>query len=85
MTCQNFASTSEGSLAYGVQSACGTVQSTLKQLRFVSETLNSTAASTQSNEIRVNRNVADLVRTSTSVGGQFNVELFKVYYNRLQH
>jgi hypothetical protein len=85
MSCQNFASTSEATLAYGVQSACGTPQTTLKALRFVSETLNSTASTTQSNEIRVNRNVADLIRTSTSVGGQVNVEFsYKVYDDFLQ-
>jgi len=74
MSCQNFASTSEGTLAYGVQSACGTVQTTLKELRFVSETIGSTAATTASAEIRPNRNVADSIRTSTSIGGDINME-----------
>ena len=81
MTCQNFASTSEGSLAYGVQSACGTPQTTLKALRFVSETLNTTATSTGSNEIITNRNVTDLVRTGTSTGGQINFDLSYLTYN----
>lgn len=74
MSCENFASTSEGTLAYGVQVACGTPQTTLKELRFVSETLGLTAATTVSNEIRPNRNVADSIRTSTSVGGDINIE-----------
>lgn len=74
MSCQNFASTSEGTLAYGVQVACGTPQTALKELRFTSETLGLTAATTASNEIRPNRNVADTIRTSTSVGGDVNVE-----------
>jgi hypothetical protein len=81
MSCQNFASTSEGTLAYGVQSACGTVQTTLKELRFVSETIGLTAAVTQSNEIRPNRNVADSIRTSTSIGGNLNMELSYATYN----
>jgi hypothetical protein len=81
MSCQNFASTSEGTLAFGVQSACGTVQTTLKELRFVSETVGSTAAVTASNEIRPNRNVADSIRTSTSIGGDINVEFSYATYD----
>lgn len=85
MSCQNFASTSEGTLAYGVQVACGTPQTVLKSLRFVSETLGLTAESTQSNEIVTNRNVADLVRTTTSVGGDINVEFsYEVFDDFLQ-
>jgi len=85
MSCQNFASTSEGTLAYGVQVACGTPTTALKELRFVSETLNLTAATTQSNEIRPNRNVSDLVRTSTSVGGDISVEFsYEVYDDFMQ-
>jgi len=74
MSCQNFASTSEGTLAYGVQVACGTPATALKSLRFVSESLGLTATTSQSEEIVTNRNVADLVRTTTSVGGDINVE-----------
>ncbi len=85
MSCQNFASTSEGTLAYGVQVACGTPQTTLKSLRFVSETLGLTAATTQSAEIVTNRNVADLIRTTTSVGGDINVEFsYEVYDDFMQ-
>lgn len=85
MSCQNFASTSEGTLAYGVQVACGTPQTVLKSLRFVSESLGLTATSTQSEEIVTNRNVADLVRTTTSVGGDVNVEFsYEVYDDFLQ-
>lgn len=80
MSCQNFASTSEGTLAYGVQVACGTPQTALKVLRFASESLGLTAESTQSNEIQPNRNVSDLIRTTTSVGGDVNVEFsYEVY------
>ena len=81
MSCQNFASTSEGTLAYGVQVACGTAQTTLKELRFVSETIGLTAAVTSSNEIRPNRNVADSIRTSTSIGGDINMELSYATYD----
>lgn len=85
MSCQNFASTSEGTLAYGVQVACGTPQTTLKSLRFTGETLGLTAQSTQSAEIRTGRNVADLVRTATSVGGDINIEFsYEVYDDFLQ-
>lgn len=85
MSCQNFASTSEGTLAYGVQVACGTAQTTLKELRFVSETVGLTAATTASNEIRPNRNVADSIRTSTSIGGDINMELsYETYDDFLQ-
>lgn len=85
MSCQNFASTSEGTLAYGVQSACGTPQTTLKALRFTSETLNASASATQSNEIRTNRNVSDLIRTTLSVGGDVNIELsYEMYDDFLQ-
>lgn len=81
MACQNFASTSEGTLAYGVQVACGTAQTTLKELRFTSETVGLTAAVTASNEIRVNRNVADSIRTTTSIGGDVNIELSYATYD----
>lgn len=85
MSCQNFASTSEGTLAYGVQVACGTPQTTLKSLRYVSETLGLTAASTQSAEITPSRNVSDLIRTTTSVGGDINVEFsYEVFDDFMQ-
>lgn len=81
MACQNFASTSEGTLAYGVQVACGTPQTALTELRFTSESLGITANSTQSEEIRPNRNVSDLIRTETSVGGDVNLEFSYATYN----
>lgn len=85
MSCQNFSSTSEGTLAYGVQVACGTPQTVLKELRFVSETVGLTAATTASAEIRPNRNVADSIRTSTSIGGDINVEFsYEMYDDFLQ-
>lgn len=85
MSCNNFASTSESTLAYGVQSACGTPATTLKQLRFTGETLNMNAQTSQSNEIRGDRNVTDLIRTQTSVGGDINVEFsYKVFDEFIQ-
>lgn len=75
MACQIFAVTDEASLAYGVQSACGTPQTALTALRYTSENLAMTTQATQSNEIRSDRNVTDLVRTSASVGGAVGFEL----------
>jgi len=85
MSCQNFASTSEGTLAYGVQTACGTPATDLTALRFTSETLNQTATSIQSDEITPNRNVYDLVRTAISVAGQVNIDFsYEMYDDFLQ-
>ena len=83
MSCQNFSNTSEGSIAIGVQSACGTAQTTLKSLRFASDTLNQTAASVISTEIRPNRQIVDLIRTTSSIGGDIVTELSYSTYDDL--
>lgn len=75
MACEIFAVTDEASLAYGVQTACGTPATSLISLRYTSESLAMTTEATQSNEIRNDRNVTDLVRTSASVGGAIGFEL----------
>jgi hypothetical protein len=75
MACELFAVTDEASLAYGVQVACGTPATALISLRYTSESLAMTTEATQSNEIRNDRNVTDLVRTSASVGGAIGFEL----------
>ncbi len=75
MSCELFAVTDEASLAYGVQSACGTPQTALTALRYTSENLALSTQSTQSNEIRSDRNVSDLVRTGASLGGAVGFEL----------
>src|SRR6185503_12159799 len=75
MACELFAVTDEASLAYGVQTACGTPATALISLRYTSESLAMTTEATQSNEIRNDRNVTDLVRTSASVGGAIGFEL----------
>ena len=52
MSCPNIADTSSASLAYGVQSACGTQQTSLNALRFTSHNLNFSDTKTESQEIR---------------------------------
>ena len=75
MSCEIFAVTDEASLAYGVQVACGTPQTVLTSVRYTSESLAMTTEATESAEIRPDRNVTDLVRTSASVGGAIGFEL----------
>ncbi len=75
MSCQIFAVTDEASLAFGLQSACGTPQTSLTSARYTSEALALTTQSTQSTEIRPDRNVSDLVRTQADVGGPIGFEL----------
>lgn len=75
MACQNFAVTDESSLAYGVQSACGTPQTVLTALRYTSDDIALTTEASESNEIRSDRNVTDLIRTSASLGGSVGFEL----------
>ncbi len=58
MSCEIFAVTDEASLAYGVQSACGTPQTALVSLRYTSDSLAFTTQSTQSNEIKKNAQIA---------------------------
>jgi hypothetical protein len=87
MACELFAVTDEASLAYGVQVACGTPATSLISLRYTSESLAMTTEATQSNEIRDDRNVTDLVRTSASVGGAIGFELsyetFDIFFQGL--
>jgi hypothetical protein len=76
MACQNFADSSSAGLAYVKQSDCGVFATEgFKSLRFTSSDLQFSAESTQSEEIRSDRNVPDLVRTAISVSGSVGFEL----------
>lgn len=75
MACVNFADTSSAGLAYGVQTDCGVPQTGLTAMRFTSSDLQFGAESIQSEQIRADRNVSDLIRTSTTVGGNIGFEL----------
>jgi hypothetical protein len=81
MACVNFADTSSAGLAYGVQTDCGVVQTALTEMRFTSSDLQFGAETTQSEEIRSDRNVSDLIRTSTTVGGTVGFELSYENFN----
>lgn len=75
MACNNFASTSDSSLAYGVQTACGTQQTDLTEMRFTSSSLQPTAESTQSDEIVATGDITDTIRTALSYAGSIGFEL----------
>jgi len=70
-----FADTSQTQMAYGVQSASGTPQTTLTELRNTNSSLQFTAESVQSQEIRADRNVSDRIRTQSSTSGDVGFEL----------
>lgn len=47
----------------------------LKEIRYTGESLGYNISNTRSNEIRSDRNVADLIRTGAEAGGDINVEM----------
>jgi len=71
------ASTSETRLAYIAETAYGTTPSspTWQELRFNSESLVPNIENVQSDEIRSDRNVSDLIQVGSSAGGDINFEL----------
>lgn len=71
----SFSDTSQSSLAYGVQADQATQQTTLTELRNTGSSLQFTADSVQSQEIRADRNVADIIRTQSSTSGDISFEL----------
>lgn len=68
---------SETRLAYIAESAYGTTPATpaFKNLRFTSENFRPAFQNVSSNEIRPDRNVADLVRVGSEAAGDFGFEL----------
>ena len=78
-----FADTSQTQLAFGVQSALGVQQTTLAELRNTNSSLQFTAESVQSQEIRADRNVSDIIRTQSSTSGDIGFELSYNTYDDL--
>lgn len=76
-----FADSSQTELAYGVQIDSTTQQVALTSLRNTGSTLQFNATSEQSNEIRADRNVTDIIRTQSSVSGDINFELSYATYD----
>lgn len=70
-----FADTSKTDLAFGVQTNEVTQQTALNKLRNTGSSLQFTAESVQSQEIRADRNVTDIIRTQSSVSGNIDFEL----------
>lgn len=73
-------------LAYVVESTYGVTPSgppTLKNLRWVNESLKQRTGSVTSQEVRADRQVSDLVRTELSAGGDISVELSYGAYDEL--
>lgn len=70
-----FADTSQTVLAYGVQIDSTTQQTSLNELRNTNSSLQFTAESVQSQEIRGDRNVSDIIRTQSSTSGDIGFEL----------
>ena len=75
MACNLSAVSDEASLAFAKQSACGTPSTALTAARYTSESMGLATESTESQEIRSDRNVIDTVRTSASVTGDVAFEL----------
>ena len=76
-----FADTSQSQLAYGVQVDADTQQTVLTDLRNTNSSLQFTAESVQSNEIRADRNVSDIIRTQSSTAGDVGFELSYATYD----
>lgn len=70
-----FADTSKTYLAVGVQTNDTTPQATLTKLRTTGSNLQFQASNVQSNEIREDRNVSDVIRVTSEVSGGFDFEL----------
>jgi len=77
----SFADTSQTQLAYGVQTGVGVQQTTLTELRNTNSSLQFTAESVQSQEIRADRNVSDIIRTQSSTSGDAGFELSYATYD----
>ena len=75
-----FADTSQTVLAYDTQ-ALGVPSTDLTELRNTNSSLQFTAESVQSNEIRADRNVSDIIRTQSSTSGDIGFELSYDTYN----
>ena len=70
--------TNRASLLLAPQTAWGTVAASTiesKAIRMTGESLTYNISNTQSDEIRSDRNVSDLIRTDASVAGDINFEL----------
>ena len=77
----SFADSSQTLLAYGVQVDADTQQTVLTELRNTNSSLQFTAESVQSQEIRADRNVSDIIRTQSSTSGDVGFELSYDTYN----
>lgn len=77
----SFADTSKTDLAFGVQTNESTQQTALNKLRNTGSSLQFTAESVQSQEIRADRNVTDIIRTQSSVSGNIDFELSYATYD----
>lgn len=60
---------------WGEDPAVGSPQSPLRELRFTNESLNFTAQTAVSEEIRSDRQVSDIIRTGVETGGDVGIEL----------
>ena len=78
-----FADTSKTYLAIGVQTDDSTVQSALTKLRTTGSNLQFQASNVQSNEIREDRNVTDVIRVTSEVSGGFDFELSYDTFNTI--
>lgn len=78
-----FADTSKTYLAVGVQVDDSTPQTTLTKLRTTGSNLQFQASNVQSNEIREDRNVTDVIRVTSEVSGGFDFELSYDTFNTI--
>ena len=76
-----FADSSQTQLGYGVQVDADTQQIVLNELRNTNSSLQFTAESVQSQEIRADRNVSDIIRTQSSTAGDVGFELSYATYD----
>jgi len=71
-----FADTSRSQLFYLEETVWGiTPAAALNAVRFTGESLNFSIENTQSNEIRSDRQITDLIQTDAEPGGDINFEL----------
>lgn len=76
-----FADSSLMELIVGYESVFKTPPANFKKLRYTKENLNHNIQTTTSNEVRSDRNVPALVRTSAAPGGTVDIELSAVSYD----
>ena len=84
-TCSKLASSNRVKLAFAEELICGVINDpiALQEINYTGEGLNITTTATQSETIRADRQIADLIRTSRGAAGNFGFEFQMNAYDLL--